>query len=114
MSDIADRQPYNPDPNWGGCCLTSFEEPGVSFRGVAPFEMYQSILFIGTTALHEAVSAFYDYTVDDVKERLTKDGNQDKKENTKLKAQVAKLNKQLATWEKFRQGAADAGLVIDL
>ena len=94
--------------------MTGMEEPGVSFRGHSPIEMFQNVLFIGETALNEGIAAFYGLTVDDVKERLTEDGTKTRKELTAAKKRIKELEVIAGKWDEFKKVAADVGLVIDL
>lgn len=114
MSDIADRHEHNPDPNNAGCCLTGMEEPGVSFRGQSPADMFQHILFIGETALHEAVAAFYGITVDEAHKRLNEDARSNAAKLKAAQKEIAQKDKDLAKWVEFKSKAAEAGLLIDL
>lgn len=114
MGDIADRQQHNPDPNNAGCVLTGLEEPGVSFRGQSPVDMFQHVLFIGETAMHEGIAELYGFSVDEVKSRLKEDEKSKSGQIKKLKAENAKLAAELAVWLGFKARAEDAGLVVNL
>ena len=114
MGDLADYHSVNPDPNNGACCVTNLAEPGVTFRGLEPSNWHYNQLFLGTTALHEAIAEFHGISVDEVKTRLSDDEKTSRGQIKKLKAENAKLAADLEVWLGFKARAEDAGLVVNL
>jgi regulator of replication initiation timing len=76
--------------------------------------MQQDIMFIGITALNEAIAAYYSLTVDEVHDLFAIDDKTYRAKAKTLQLENGKLKKRLEVWEIFKEKAADAGLIVDL
>lgn len=106
---IATRMDRSPDALDPGCKATGLVEPGVVFPTVEP--MQGSHMFIGTTALHEAVSAYHNITVDEAKARLTQSQNE---EVQAAQAEARRYRLRNETLERLAFALTEAGFVIEL
>lgn len=109
-SDIAVRHPHNPDPFFDGCQATGNVEPGVSFPSVEPQD--GTIMFLGETAMIEAMSVLFDVSPTEVKRRLKNEETPKQAELTAAKKRIANLEKELADWTAFKDALLDTGLVV--
>lgn len=110
MSEIAFRHPHNPDPLNSGCCVTGKVEEGVAFPTVSPEE--GTIMFIGKTALIEAVAAFMDISPNQAKARMEGRPSPKQAELDAKNREIEKLKSRLARWEKFRDELEANGMIV--
>lgn len=110
MSDLVVRHERNPDMFHEGCQVTGRAEPGVSFPSVEPAD--GTYMFIGETALIEAVATFFGITPDEAHKRLTEEMPV-KQENTNQKTRIKKLEADLERWDRWRKEAEVHGMVIN-
>lgn len=71
MSDIAQYHPHNPDEFSDGCMATGLAEDGVVFVGIEP--LHGTLLYLGRSALVEAIAELYQITVNDARARLDRE-----------------------------------------
>lgn len=109
-SDIAVRHPHNPDPFFDGCQATGNVEPGVSFPYVEPQD--GTIMFLGETAMIEAMSVLFDLSPDQVRARLSKDPSPKQAELNAANRTIAKLEEELVGWHSLRDAMAETGLLV--
>lgn len=110
MSDIAMVHPHNPDPFFAGCQATGNEERGVSFPSVEPMD--GTVLFLGETAIIEAVAVLFGISPDEAKRRLAAEDTPKQAELNAAKKRADKLEAELAHWEGLKDALLDTGLVL--
>lgn len=109
MSDIATVYPYNPDPFFAGCQATGNEERGVVFPNVEPQDGH--VMFLGETAIHEAIAALYDISPDEAKRRLSDEDSPKQVELNAAKKRIASLVRELEHWENLKDALLGVGLI---
>lgn len=110
MSDIAVKHPHNPDPFVAGCQATGNVEPGVSFPAVEPQD--GTIMFLGETAMIEAMAVLFSISPAEVKRRLRGDETPKQTELNAAKKRITTLEKELAGWAALKDALLDTGLVV--
>lgn len=110
MSDFVFRVDRSPDPLDTGCKVTGKIEPGVVFPTVEPYE--GTVMFIGETALREAVAAYLGITPNQAKFRLEDRPSPKQAEFDTIKAELEKVKSRLARWEKFRAELEANGMTL--
>jgi hypothetical protein len=110
MSDIAFYHKHNPDVMFAGCQVTQKNEDGISFPTVEPAD--GTVMFIGKTALIEAIAAYLKITPNQAKFRMEDRPSPKQAEFDELKKTLAKVEARLARWEKWKQEAEAAGLIL--
>lgn len=89
-SDFVIYHQHNPEG--GGCQVTGLAEEGIEYPTVEPAEGF--VMFLGQTAIIEAVSVLFNMTPNQVKDRLTRANSQIKNlqaDNRKLSDEHEKL-----------------------
>jgi hypothetical protein len=109
-SDIVAFHAHNPDPFFAGCQATGNEERGVSFPSVEPMD--GTVLFLGETAIIEAVAVLFDITVDEARRRLSAAETPKQAELTAAKKKADKLEAELAHWEGLKDALLETGLLL--
>lgn len=85
MSDHVTYHKVCPDMNHDSCMNTGIVEDGVTFNNIEPADGY--LTFVGRTTILDAVAELYGLTVNQVRDRLTRE----KTMVDNLRAENAKL-----------------------
>jgi hypothetical protein len=109
MTDTAVAHPYNPDPFYEGCQATGLVERGVSFPSVEPMD--GTIMFLGETAMVEAIGVLFDLSPDEVRQRLDNESSQ-RVELSAAKRRITQLEEELSGWHSLKDSLAETGLLV--
>lgn len=110
MTEIAYVHSHNPDPFFEGCQATGAVERGVSFPSVEPQD--GTIMFLGETAMVEAMAALFDLSPNQVRQRLAKDPSPKQAELNAANKKIADLEERLAAWEAVKDSLFEVGVLV--
>lgn len=107
-SEYAYPVPHSPN-ELGQCPVTGLAERGVTFPSADPAAAFDSITFIGETAIVEAFGVMFDLTPNKVRQ-LIKAAHETKE----LRARVKELEGELDKWHQWQAKAEDLGMTVTL
>ena len=110
MSDLVYAVSQSPDPLDTGCKVTGKIEPGVVFPTVEPAE--GTTLFIGETALIEAVAAYCNITPNQAKFRIEDRPSPKQAQFDAIRKELDKVKSRLERWEQFRTELEANGMTL--
>lgn len=93
MSDLVQYFKANPDPTLVGCANSGAVEDGVVFSGIEPLQ--GTYCYVGRTSLIEAAALLFNLGVKEVKDALTDGTSKARKENDRLREDLAARTQEL-------------------